>query len=89
MLVEGVLPAILCLVTLLTSEQCLQFERFRLEYVQMVNKASIFKTKLTSDTDTSRVNRNTFQYLTFHVLDSRHVTNYHSAGSGQMSWHPP
>jgi len=27
--VEGLLPATLCLVTLLKSEQCSQFERFR------------------------------------------------------------
>ena len=36
--IKGSLPAILCLVTLLSSEQCLQFERFRLQHVQMVTK---------------------------------------------------
>ena len=46
MYVEGLLPSNLCLVTLLNSEQCLQFERFRLQHIQMVDKTSIFKTKL-------------------------------------------
>ena len=45
MRVEGLLAANLCLVTILSSEQCTQFERFRLELVQMVNKTSKFKTK--------------------------------------------
>ena len=44
--VEGLLPANLCLVSLLSSEQCSQFERFCLQPVQMVNKTSSFKTKL-------------------------------------------
>ena len=35
-----------CLVTLLSSEQCSQFERFRLQHVQMINKTSSFKVKL-------------------------------------------
>ena len=42
--VEGLVPANLCLVTLLlSSEQCSQFERFRLQHVQMVNKTSVSK----------------------------------------------
>ena len=45
--IERLLPAKMCLVTLLSSEQCLQFERFHLQHVQMVNKTSSFKTKLT------------------------------------------
>ena len=43
---EGLVSANLCLVTLLSSEQCIQFERFRLQHIQMVNKTSSFKTKL-------------------------------------------
>ena len=57
--VEGLLPANLCLVTLLSLEQCSQSERFRLKHVQMVNKPSSFKTKLNgNNTKVSRVNRN-------------------------------
>ena len=37
---ECLLPAKLCLVTLLTSEQCLQFERFHLQLIQMGHKTS-------------------------------------------------
>ena len=37
MLVEGLLPANLCLVILLSLEQCSQFERFCLQHVQIVN----------------------------------------------------
>ena len=36
--VEGLLPTNLCLVTLLCLEQCLQFERFCLKHIEMVNK---------------------------------------------------
>ena len=58
-IVEGLLPANLCL-SLLSSEQCAQFERFRIQHVQMVNKASSFKTKLIGNNITaSRVNCNT------------------------------
>ncbi len=42
--VDGLLSANLCLITLLSSEQCSQFEIFRLQNVQMVNKASSFNT---------------------------------------------
>ena len=41
MYVEGLLPANLLLVCLL--EQLFALERFRLQHIQMVNKASIFK----------------------------------------------
>ena len=41
---EGLLPDGLCLVTLLSSEQYSQFERFRPQHVQMVNKTFNFKT---------------------------------------------
>ena len=44
--VEGLMPASLCLVILISSEQCSQFERFRLQHVQMVNKASSLKTEM-------------------------------------------
>jgi len=42
--VEGLLPANLCLpvVTLINSEQHLQFERFQLQLIQTVNKTSSF-----------------------------------------------
>ena len=36
--VDCLLAAKLCLVTLLNLEQCSQFQRFRLQHVQMVNK---------------------------------------------------
>jgi len=56
----------LCLYMLLSSEQCQQFERFRLQCVQVVNKTSSFKTKLTGNNpETNRVNRNTRWCLTF------------------------
>ena len=58
--VEGLLHANLCLVTVLSSEQCLQFERFRLRHVQIVNKASSFKTKFIGNSaEVNRVNYNT------------------------------
>jgi len=38
--VEGLLSASLCLVNLLSSEQCSQFDRFRLQHVKIVNKTS-------------------------------------------------
>ena len=41
--VEGLLPANLCSVTFLSSEQCYKFERFCLQQIQMVNKTSSFK----------------------------------------------
>ena len=44
--VEGLLPANLCLVTLLSFEQCSKLENFRLQHVQIVNKTSRLKTKL-------------------------------------------
>ena len=41
--VEGLLSANLCLVTLYSAEQRSQFERFRLQHVQTVNKTSSLK----------------------------------------------
>ena len=59
--VEGLLPANVCLVTSLTSEQCLQFERFRMQHIQVVNKRSNFKTKLIgNNANISAINRSTF-----------------------------
>ena len=46
---ESLMSANLCLVTLLSLEQYLQLERFCLQHVQMVNKRSGFKTKLTGN----------------------------------------
>ncbi len=46
MQVEDLLPAKLCPVTLLSSGQCSQFVRFRLQQVQMGNKTSSFKQNL-------------------------------------------
>ena len=54
---EGLPPANLCLVTLLSSEQCSQFECFHPQHVQIINNTSSFKTKLTgNNTETSKVN---------------------------------
>ena len=44
--VEGLLPASVSLVTLLSSEQSSQFERFRVQHVQVANNTSSFKIKL-------------------------------------------
>jgi len=43
--VGGLLPAILGLVTLLSTEQCSLLESFPLQHVQMVNKISSSKTQ--------------------------------------------
>ena len=43
--VESLQPANLCLVTLLSSEQCSQFQRLHLQQVHIVNKTSSFKTE--------------------------------------------
>ena len=42
--VEGLLPSKLGLVTLFSSEQCLQFERFCLQHIQIVNKTVLKQT---------------------------------------------
>ena len=44
--VEGLLLANLRLVTLLSSEQYSQFERFRLQHDQLINKTSISRQHL-------------------------------------------
>ena len=57
---EDLLLTNLCLVTLLIAEQCVPFERFRLQHVQIVNKTSSFKTKLIgNNAGASRINRST------------------------------
>ena len=55
----------LCLVTLLTSEQCSQFERFCLQHTLMINETSSFKSKLISNAGANRFNHNIFWCLTF------------------------
>ena len=50
----------------LSLEQCSQYERFRQQHIQMVNKTSSFKTKVIGNNAlASRVNRNTLWRLTF------------------------
>ena len=44
--VEGLLPDYLCLVTLLSSEQNEQFERFCLQLIQIIKRTSSFKIKM-------------------------------------------
>jgi len=41
--VEILLTLSLCLFSLLSSEQCSQFERFHLQHVEMVNKTNIIR----------------------------------------------
>ena len=48
MRVEGLLPADLCLVTLASSEQCSQFDNFRLQYVQIVKRCKLQILAITS-----------------------------------------
>ena len=56
---EGLLPANLCLVALLSAEHCSQSEGFRLQHVQMVNKTASFKTELIgNNAEASIINRN-------------------------------
>ena len=77
----------LCLVTLLSSEQCSQFERFCLQHDQMVNKMSSFKTKLINNWGEVS---SPFDVSLCHVLDSRYaLTNCCNANFGQMSWPLP
>ena len=53
------LPNCVCLVTFISLEQCLQFERSHPSNIQTVNKISSFKTKLSSnDALASRVSSN-------------------------------
>ena len=85
--VEGLLPANLCLVTLLSSEKSLQFEKFHLQHVQMVNK-SRFKAKLTGNN--AELTAILFDVSLSHILDNRlPVKNYWSANFWHRSWHPP
>ena len=90
--VEGLLPANLCLYTVLRMQQ---FERFHPQHVQMVNKTSNFKTKLIgNNAEASRVipvipqYHFMFNFPTFYTYFFP-LTNYCRANSGQKSWHPP
>ena len=57
--VEDLLPANLCLVTVLSSEQYPQFETFCQQHVQIVNNTFSFKTKLIgNNAEVRRVNCN-------------------------------
>ena len=59
--VEDLLAAVcdFTVVTLLSSEQCSQFETFHQQHIQMVNKTFSFKTKfIGNNAKVSRVNRN-------------------------------
>ena len=80
-----------CLVNLLRLEECLQFERFCLQPVQMVNKSFGSKTKLIgNNAKVRRVNCNVFTIKLSYVQNSRlSVTNYCSANSGRRSCHLP
>ena len=80
--VEGLMYASLCLITLLSLEQC--SKHFRLQHVQIVNKTSSFKKKLIgSNAEASRVNAIPFEVYLSHVLHSRlPVINYCPVNSG-------
>ena len=72
--VEGLLSANLCLVTLLSSEQCSQFERFRLQHVWN-DKQNIQFQKNRSAIIPRRVNLVTFWCLTF-PLSGQQTSRY-------------
>ena len=58
--VEGVLPVNLCLLTVI-----MQFERFRLQHVKMVNRTPSFRTKLIgNNAEASRVSPLMFNFPT-------------------------
>ena len=59
--VEGLMPANLCLVTLLSSEQYSVFEKFCLQHVQMVTKTSSLK-KIDNNTEASQLNRCNYHF---------------------------
>jgi len=57
--VDGFLPVVLCVVSLLSSEECSQFDRFHPQHIQMVKKTNCFKTKVIGNNAmASRVNCN-------------------------------
>ena len=67
------------LMIILSSEQCSQFERFRLQHVPMVNKTCSFKKITDNNAEASRINRSTLWCLTFprsRHNSTLHVTNY-------------
>ena len=64
--VEGLVPEYLYLVTLLSSEQDEEFERFCLQLIQIINRTSSFKIKwIGNNAKASRVNHNSLWGLTF------------------------
>ena len=70
--------------TLLSAEQCSQFDRLRLQHIQMLNRTSSFKTEIRLAALTIMPS----ECLLSHVPDSRlPITNYCSANYGQRSWH--
>ena len=72
MLVEGLLPASLCLVILLRWEQWSQFEIFRLQHIQPLNKtASLKKALLVIMQRRAELTAIPFDVELSHVLDSR------------------
>ena len=85
----GLLPAKLCLVTLFSSEQYSQFERFHPKHVEIVSKTSRFKTKLIgNNAEMGWVKINPIHLDVDLSQGSRHpVTNYCSNKSGQRSRH--
>ena len=81
--VEGLLPVSLCLVTLLSLEQCLHFERSH-HHDEMVNKTSSFKTKLTgNNAKASRIKCNTAWCFTLPY--SRQQTSHYKLLPGDGS----
>ena len=89
MLIEGLLPTNVCLVAVLSSEQCPRFERFRLWHVQMVTKRPV------SNQNWSAIGRgdgnsSPFEVYLSQVPDRRlPVTYYSSANSWRRSCHLP
>ena len=72
------------LVTLLSLEQCTQFERFRLQHVQTVNKTPSYTTKLIENNDdVCSVNRNEYS-LALSLPRSRQLTSLYNALLGEL-----
>ena len=85
--VDDLLTANLCVVTLLNSKQCSQFERFRVQHGKMVNKTSSFNIKLTVMLRRAELTAKHFDVSLSHVVGSRIlITNYCSANYGQKNW---
>jgi len=67
------LPVSVCLITLVSSEEWSQFERFRLQPVQMVKKTSRYKAKLSNNAEASRVNNSSRQHNSGYRLLLGHI----------------